>query len=79
MRDFITIAITITIATTLVLMFWLFYTLPLYIVWNYVVTPIFDCSTLSMFEAFMMMMGLNIIYIIVSFIKAPHINNNIEL
>lgn len=73
MKEFITLAIALTIIAALVIMFWFFYTLPLYIVWNFVVTPIFNCDTLSLIEAFLMMVGFNIIYIIVAYVKTPDI------
>lgn len=75
MKDFITLSISLTIVAALVLMFWFFYTLPLYIVWNFVVCPIFGNETLNFFNAFMMMMGLNIIYVIVAYARAPQIKD----
>jgi hypothetical protein len=64
MKDFITLIISLTIVAALVLLFWFFYTLPLYIVWNFVVCPIFGIETLNFINTFMMMLGLNIIYVI---------------
>ena len=57
MKEFVTLSISLTIVCLLVVMFWLFYSLPLWIVWNYVITPIFNSDTLTLFESFMMMMG----------------------
>tara|TARA_B100001564_G_scaffold323439_1_gene303482 strand:- start:751 stop:993 length:243 start_codon:yes stop_codon:yes gene_type:complete len=75
MKDFITLAISLTIVSALVIMFWFFYTLPLYIVWNFVIGPIFGYDELSYFNTFMMMIGLNIIYIIIAYARAPYIDN----
>ena len=76
MKDFITLAISLTVITTLVLLFFFFYTLPLFIVWNFVISPILGYEELSFFNAFMMMMGLNIIYVIIAYARAPYISED---
>ena len=79
MKEFVTLSISLTIVCLLVVMFWLFYSLPLWIVWNYVITPIFNSDTLSLFESFMMMMGLNIIYVVVTLWRAKRVSNDMEI
>jgi len=79
MKEFVTLSISLTIVCLLVAMFWLFYSLPLWIVWNYVITPIFNSDTLSLFESFMMMMGLNIIYVVVTLWRAKRVSNDMEI
>jgi|TARA_B110000908_G_C10238941_1_gene444993 hypothetical protein len=76
MKDFITLAISLTVITTLVLLFFFFYTLPLFIVWNFVISPILGFEELSFFNSFMMMMGLNIIYVIIAYARAPYISED---
>ena len=73
MKDFITLAISLT---ALVLLFFFFYTLPLFIVWNFVISPILGFEELSFFNSFMMMMGLNIIYVIIAYARAPYISED---
>jgi len=76
MKDFITLAISLTVITTLVLLFFFFYTLPLFIVWNFVISPILGFEELSFFNSFMMMMGLNIIYVIIAYARASYISED---
>lgn len=76
MKDFITLAISLTVVSTLVIMFWFFYTLPLYIVWNFVISPIIGYEELSFFNSFMMMLGLNIMYVIIAYARAPYISED---
>ena len=76
MREFITLSVALTIVCLLVLLFWFFYSLPLWIVWNYVVSPIFGSSALSLFESFMMMIGFNIIYVVITLLRTQRIDDN---
>ena len=76
MRELITLSVALTIVCLLVLLFWFFYSLPLWIVWNYVVSPIFGSSALSLFESFMMMIGFNIIYVVITLLRTQRIDDN---